>query len=105
MKISIYPVKKIVVLLFVITFQLLLTSSILIKLAGAHEGSTGAPNEKTCAQRGCNADATVSPGTLVNTLIFNGGDSLYTPGETYPIKIQISKSAIKRFGFQVTVLK
>jgi len=105
MKIITYPIKKIVVVLVVIAFQLVLSSSAILKLAGAHEGSTGAPNEKTCAQTSCHADATVSPGTLVNTLTFNGGDSVYTPGETYPIKIQISKAGIKRFGFQVTVLK
>lgn len=105
MKITTFPLKKIAVLCIVIAFQLILSSSIILKLAGAHEGSTGAPNEKTCAQSGCHADATVSPGTLVNTLTFNGGDSLYTPGETYPVKIQISKANIKRFGFQVTVLK
>ncbi len=105
MKITTYPVKKLVVLLLVIAFQLILSSSVIIKLAGAHEGSTGAPNEKTCAQSGCHADASVSPGTLVNKLIFNGGDSVYTPGATYPIKIQVAKSGIKRFGFQVTVLK
>jgi hypothetical protein len=105
MKINTFPIKKITVLLVVIAFQLLLSSSIIIKLAGAHEGSTGAPGEKTCAQSGCHADATVSPGTLVNTLTFNGGDSVYTPGATYPVKIQVSKANIKRFGFQVTVLK
>lgn len=105
MKITTYPVKKIIVLLLVIAFQVVLSSSVIIKLAGAHEGSTGAPNEKTCAQSGCHADATVSPGTLVNKLIFNGGDSVYTPGATYPVKIQIAKAGIKRFGFQVTVLK
>lgn len=105
MKITTYPIKKIVVLLLVIAFQVVFSSSTLLKLAGAHEGSTGAPNEKTCAQTSCHADATVNPGTLVNTLTFNGGDSVYTPGETYPIKIQIAKSGIKRFGFQVTVLK
>ncbi len=105
MKITTYPVKKIIVLLLVIAFQVVLSSSVIIKLAGAHEGSTGAPNEKTCAASGCHADATVSPGTLVNKLIFNGGDSVYTPGATYPVKIQITKAGIKRFGFQVTVLK
>lgn len=105
MKISTFPLKKIAVLCIVIAFQFILSSSIILKLAGAHEGSTGAPGEKTCAQSGCHADATVSPGTLVNKLIFNGGDSVYTPGATYPIKIQVSKAGIKRFGFQVTVLK
>jgi hypothetical protein len=105
MKISTFPLKKITVFGIVIAFQIILSSSVILKLAGAHEGSTGAPNEKTCASSGCHADATVSPGTLVNKLIFNGGDSVYTPGATYPIKIQISKAAIKRFGFQVTVLK
>lgn len=97
--------KKILVVLVIVAVQQFLMSSIMVKIEGAHEGSTGAPNEKTCAQSGCHADATVSPGTLVNKLIFNGGDSLYTPGETYPVKIQISKAGIKRFGFQVTVLK
>jgi hypothetical protein len=105
MKINTYPVKKIIVVLLVVAFQLLLTSSMTLKLSGAHEGSTGAPNEKTCSQTGCHSDATVGPGTLVNKLIFNGGDSVYTPGATYPIKIQINKAGIKRFGFQVTVLK
>lgn len=105
MKITTYPLKKIAVVLVVIGFQIALSSGVIIKLAGAHEGSTGAPNEKTCAQTSCHADATVGPGTLVNTLTFNNGDSVYVPGETYPIKIQVAKSGIKRFGFQVTVLK
>ncbi|HET6225607.1 MAG TPA: choice-of-anchor V domain-containing protein [Bacteroidia bacterium] len=99
------PLKKIIILLTIIGVQQLLTSSMLLKIEGAHEGSTGAPNEKTCAQSGCHKDATVSPGTLVNQFIFNGGDSLYTPGETYPVKIQVNKAGIKRFGFQVTVLR
>ena len=105
MKITTCPLKKIFVVLIVLAFQITFSSSVFIKLAGAHEGSTGAPNEKTCAQSSCHADASVSPGTLVNTLTFNGGDSVYTPGETYPVKIHITKSGIKRFGFQVTVLK
>lgn len=105
MKIITYPIKKIVVVLVVIAVQFVFSSSSMLKLAGAHEGSTGAPNEKTCAQTSCHADASVSPGTLVNTLTFNGGDSVYVPGETYPVKIRISKAGIERFGFQVTVLK
>lgn len=96
--------KKALVLICIVVIQQTLTGSFLLKLEGAHEGSTGAPGEKTCATSGCHADATVSPGTLVNKLIFNGGDSVYTPGATYPVKIQISKTGIKRFGFQVTVL-
>lgn len=105
MKITTYPLKKILVIVVVIAFQLVLSSSVILKLSGAHEGSTGAPNEQTCAQAGCHADATVSPGTLVNTFTFNNGDSVYVPGETYPIKIRITKAGIKRFGFQVTALK
>ena len=105
MKISTFPLKKFAVVFTVLAFQLILSGSAILKLAGAHEGSTGAPNEKTCSSSGCHADAKVSPGTLVNKFIFNGGDSVYTPGVTYPIKIQIAKTGIKRFGFQVTVLK
>ena len=89
MKIITYPIKKISVVLVVIVFQVVLSSSVILKLSGAHEESTGAPNEKTCAQTTCHADASVSPGTLVNTFTFNGGDSVYTPGETYPIKNRI----------------
>jgi hypothetical protein len=99
-----YIVKRILFIVFVIGLQLVLMSNML-KLAGAHEASTGAPGEETCAQSGCHSDATVGPGDLVNKLIFNNGDSTYTPGSTYAVKIQATKSSAKRIGFQVTVLK
>jgi hypothetical protein len=105
MNLIIPNIKKFAILVLIIGFQQLLTSSKPIKLSGAHEASTGAPNEQTCAKSGCHSDAIVGPGDLVNKLIFNNGDSVYTPGVTYPVTIRATKTGIKRFGFQVTVLK
>ena len=104
MKIIASHIKKLAVIALIIAIQQLMTYST-PKAAAGHPGSTGAPNEKTCAQVGCHADLTVNPGDLVNTLTFNAGDSLYEPGKTYTITVKVEKPGISRFGFELVALR
>ena len=104
MKIIVSHIKKLAVIALIIGFQQLMTHS-KPKATAGHPGSTGAPNELTCAQTGCHADASVNPGDLVNSLTFNAGDSLYEPGKTYTITVKVEKAGIDRFGFELVALK
>lgn len=96
--------KKILILIAIILFQQMLIGSN-PKTSAGHPGSTGAPNELTCAQSNCHSDATVNPGDLINSLVFNSGDSLYTPGTTYTLAVKIEKAGIAKFGFELVALK
>lgn len=74
------------------------------KTSGAHPGSTGAPNELTCAQSGCHSDASVNDGTGVNTITFGNNETVYEPGKTYTVKVKVQKAGIEKFGFQIVAL-
>lgn len=52
MKIIASHIKKLSVIALIIVFQQLMTHS-KPKATAGHPGSTGAPNELTCAQSGC----------------------------------------------------
>ena len=104
MKIILNNIKKLAALALIIVLQQIITSSKL-KTSGTHPGSTGAPNELTCARSGCHSDLAVNPGDLVNTLVFNNGDSTYVPGATYTLTVKAEQPGISKFGFQLVALK
>jgi hypothetical protein len=76
------------------------------KTSGAHQSSTGAPGEQTCAQTGCHADASVANDNTnsTNTLTFSSADSSYVPGQTYTLTVEAKKSGIQKMGLEVVAL-
>ncbi|MEO6902984.1 MAG: choice-of-anchor V domain-containing protein [Bacteroidia bacterium] len=98
--------KKRILLLSIISFPILFGQFTYRKSTGAHEGSTGAPGDATCAGSGCHADASITKNDiLVNSLIFPTADSTYVPGTTYKIILKVKNPGIKRFGFELVALK
>lgn len=95
---------------YIITLSVLIVCSYItlssFKTAGAHQESTGAPGEKTCAQSGCHANASVTNDNtnLVNTLTFSSSDSSYIPGQTYTVTVQAKKTGIVKMGFEIVAL-
>lgn len=83
--------------------QVVLTSG-RMKTTGAHESSTGAPGEQTCAQSSCHTDASVNNGATVNTLTFGNNETAYELGKKYTVTINVKKAGISKFGFQVVPL-
>ncbi len=83
-------------------------SSFLVKTAGMHPSSTGAPGEMTCAnaQTGCHANAIVTNDNtnMVNTLTYSAADSSYVPGQKYTLLLKAQKSGISKFGFGMVAL-
>jgi len=74
------------------------------KVSGGHPGSTGSPGELTCAKSGCHAGTVIQNNNIVNSIIFPTADSTYVPGQTYLVKVKVSKAGIARFGFQIEAL-
>jgi hypothetical protein len=85
---------------------LFFASYTVLKTAGSHPGSTGAPGESTCAQNGCHSDAQIGVNTPgVNTLLFSASDSVYIPGQTYTLTLQVNSSHTSKFGFELVALR
>lgn len=97
--------KKILILSSVITVPMLFADFTYKKVSGGHPGSTGSPGELTCAKSGCHAGTVTQNNNTVNQLIFPTADSTYVPGQTYLIKVKVTKANIQRFGFQIEALK
>lgn len=72
--------------------------------SGAPASHTGAPGEKTCATSGCHDDNTVNNGSALVSIDVGGGQTNYVEGNVYPVKIKISDTNKKRFGFQITAM-
>ena len=68
---------------------------------GPPAGSTGAPDEGTCADSGCHTGFTQNsgPGSLTLT-----GPTQYAPGDTFDFTINLSQTGQKRWGFELTAL-
>jgi hypothetical protein len=85
-------------------------SSFMLKTAGMHPSSTGAPGDLgSCANAstGCHSNATVTNDNtnIVNTLIYSAADSSYVPGQTYTLTLKAQKSGIVKFGFGMVALR
>lgn len=85
-------------------------SSFMVKTAGMHPSSTGAPGDLgTCANAttGCHANATVTNDNtnMVNTLLYSAADSSYVPNQTYTLTVKAQKSGIVKFGFGLLALQ
>lgn len=85
---------------------LLFANYTVLKTAGSHPGSTGAPGDLTCSQNGCHSDAQVTQNPVgINTLLFSNIDSTYLPGQTYTLTLQVTSSHTSKFGFELTALR
>lgn len=97
---------------YIITLAVLIVCSYItlssFKTTGAHQESTGAPGEGTCANSttGCHSSASVTNDNtnIVNTLSFSAADSSYVPGQTYSITVQAKKTGITKMGFEIVAL-
>ena len=72
--------------------------------SGAPGAHTGAPGEQTCATSGCHDDNSVNSGTASLSIEVGSSVTNYVPGKTYAIKVSISETNVKRFGFQLLAL-
>ena len=97
--------QKLVIIGTVLMLPVFMSNIIYKKTSGAHPSSTGAPGEQTCAKSGCHSSAAVNAGTGVNTLIYPDIDSVYVCGATYNITVQVQKTGIEKFGFQLVALR
>ncbi len=69
---------------------------------GPKNKRTGAPGESICAASDCHSDYEVNSGP--GTFSLQGIPETYTPGNTYPITIQLQQEGQQRWGFQVTII-
>ncbi len=74
-----------------------------LKSSGAHESSTGAPGERTCAQSGCHEMSEIIRDDTTNTLIFSDNDSFYD-NAMEGIRLRVRKENNVKFGFQIVCL-
>jgi len=74
-----------------------------LKSTGAHESSTGAPGERTCAQSGCHEMSEIINDDTTNTLIFSDDDGLYG-NAMEGIRLRVRKEDKVKFGFQIVCL-
>ena len=74
-----------------------------LKSSGAHESSTGAPGERTCAQSGCHEMSEIINDDTTNTLIFSDDDGLYG-NAMEGIRLRVRKDDKVKFGFQIVCL-
>ena len=72
---------------------------------GAPVSSSGAPDEVTCANSGCHDDSKINLGNALLQVKVGDNTAKYVPGKVYPITVKISEPGVKRFGFQIVVLK
>jgi PKD repeat protein len=80
---------------------------LVIQLVFAHSGTpqaakTGAPGEQNCTQ--CHG-GTINQPSGSTTISFNGGQTLYQPGQTYPVTVTVTDAVRPRKGFQITALQ
>ena len=79
-----------------------------LKSAGSHPSSTGAPGEQTCAKSGCHTDGVLSSGAGVNFHTFkdaSGNDvTEYSAGDMYSITVRMVVPGITKFGFEIVAL-
>ena len=76
-----------------------------VKSNGAPAGSTGAPDEQTCAKSGCHSDAALNSGQALLSLDFDETTAEYEPGKTYNITVSLAQNGINRFGYQMLALR
>jgi hypothetical protein len=74
-----------------------------LKSSGAHESSTGAPGERTCAQSGCHEMSEIINDDTTNALIFSDDDGLYG-NAMEGIRLRVRKDDKVKFGFQIVCL-
>lgn len=98
--------KKITLLIISITFLFVGYKNLPDPMsAGAPECSTGAPDERHCANSGCHSEFPLNSGTANLSISIDGGITRYEQGKTYPVTVSITHPGTVRFGFQLTVLR
>ena len=74
-----------------------------LKSTAAHESSTGAPGELTCAQSGCHETSEIQRDDTTNALLFSDADSTY--GDSMEgVTLRVRRKDCKKFGFQIVCL-
>ena len=74
-----------------------------LKSTAAHESSTGAPGERTCAQSGCHEMSELISDDTTNSLVFSDGNSTF--GDAMEgIRLIVRKKDCVKFGFQIVCL-
>jgi hypothetical protein len=63
---------------------------------------TGAPQELTCGDQVACHNVTPNTGSGNVSIVFNGGNNEYVPGNTYEVAITVSEAGITKFGFECT---
>lgn len=74
-----------------------------LKSSAAHESSTGAPGDRTCAQSGCHEISEIFSDDTTNTLLFEDGDAVYGD-KLEGITLRVRKKDCQKFGFQIVCL-
>jgi hypothetical protein len=98
--------RKLLIPILVISLAaLMVRATISRSSSGAPASHTGAPGEKTCTEIGCHDDTQTNIGTARLSLEMGNNEKVYTPGQTYPIRIKITDPGVNRFGFQVVALE
>lgn len=83
------------------------TKTVNAKASAAHESSTGAPGEGTCAITACHGNGfalSEEEFGKVSELEIQGLSGSYEIGKTYNITLRAIRSGLKRAGFQITAL-
>ncbi len=74
------------------------------KSAGAPVGRTGAPGEYTCNKAGCHDDHTLNSGPG-NLSVQAQSDSVFYPGRTHQLTVEVTQPKTQKFGFQAVILR
>lgn len=96
-------IKKISLSIFAFTTGFIFINAV-NKTTGGHPTSTGAPGEQTCARTGCHVDASIVNNSPNNKFTFSDAANLYTPGVTYNLSVEITKTDCKKFGFEIVAI-
>jgi len=75
-----------------------------ILTTGAPASSTGAPGENTCNVSGCHDGYPLNSGNALSSLMFDGSNNQFIPGNTYTITVSIEQNNGVRFGFELLAL-
>jgi hypothetical protein len=74
------------------------------KTSGGHPSSTGAPDEKTCAQTNCHSDASITKDSPFNKFTFSDINDTYKADGIYTASIEVNVANIQKFGFMVVAI-
>jgi len=71
---------------------------------GAPVSSTGAPDERTCAESGCHDTYTPNSPRGAMNIAIDGAENGIEAGKTYTVTVRVSAKESRRFGYQLVAL-